>query len=490
MFCCRTTQPAPHLDGVHVVFGEVVSGQNVVLHVEQLPVDRMNRPLQDAKVVNCGELVLKPKSKPKKVEPSSDEAESSADSDGSSQRGESDEGKSKKKKKKKEKKSKKKNKQQKEEELSDGQITDDEGEIHPLVTVTKISADEIPEDPKSYLYRHDPRNKGDGKKNSNVREELSHRRDKRSHKWAPFRGYTRSGKKIKGRGILRYRTPSRSRSRSYTPPHWKQEQSRTISLTEFQKREEEKKKREEARKKRHEEHPDGAENEDVKEELKSDKKKEKTADRYGKENWGLDSRGDGPRGEVKGGERNQHGRRERQQEGRSRSDRHARSERAKPQSGRESEGGRKDKEKHRDDDGPKKPGDHPRNKPDGDHPKSKPNDDHPRNKSGDRRQRRGDGDGSRRRSRERRGRERSDDRRRHSPSSKRRSDVVKKDDKAKRPTANDVVRSKWDNDTKGSDAGRNDRRKPNKRRQSSSTSSSDSSDSSSDSDKDKKRRKK
>uniref|UniRef100_A0A0K8T3D3 PPIase cyclophilin-type domain-containing protein n=1 Tax=Lygus hesperus TaxID=30085 RepID=A0A0K8T3D3_LYGHE len=105
MFCCRTTQPAPHLDGVHVVFGEVVSGQNVVLHVEQLPVDRMNRPLQDAKVVNCGELVLKPKSKPKKVEPSSDEAESSADSDGSSQRGESDEGKSKKKKKKKDKKS-------------------------------------------------------------------------------------------------------------------------------------------------------------------------------------------------------------------------------------------------------------------------------------------------------------------------------------------------------------------------------------------------
>uniref|UniRef100_A0A0K8SER1 Peptidyl-prolyl cis-trans isomerase n=1 Tax=Lygus hesperus TaxID=30085 RepID=A0A0K8SER1_LYGHE len=100
-----TTQPAPHLDGVHVVFGEVVSGQNVVLHVEQLPVDRMNRPLQDAKVVNCGELVLKPKSKPKKVEPSSDEAESSADSDGSSQRGESDEGKSKKKKKKKDKKS-------------------------------------------------------------------------------------------------------------------------------------------------------------------------------------------------------------------------------------------------------------------------------------------------------------------------------------------------------------------------------------------------
>lgn len=48
---------------VHVVFGEVVSGQEIITHIEGLPVDRMSRPLQDAKVVNCGELVLKIKSK-------------------------------------------------------------------------------------------------------------------------------------------------------------------------------------------------------------------------------------------------------------------------------------------------------------------------------------------------------------------------------------------------------------------------------------------
>lgn len=46
-----------------MVFGEVVSGQEIVTHIEGLPVDRMSRPLQDAKVVNCGELVLKVKSK-------------------------------------------------------------------------------------------------------------------------------------------------------------------------------------------------------------------------------------------------------------------------------------------------------------------------------------------------------------------------------------------------------------------------------------------
>lgn len=48
---------------VHVVFGEVVSGQEIITHIEGLPVDRMSRPLQDAKVVNCGELVLKIKNK-------------------------------------------------------------------------------------------------------------------------------------------------------------------------------------------------------------------------------------------------------------------------------------------------------------------------------------------------------------------------------------------------------------------------------------------
>ncbi|KAJ9593413.1 hypothetical protein L9F63_015039, partial [Diploptera punctata] len=62
-----TTQPAPHLDGVHVVFGHVLSGQEVVSHIEGLPVDRMCRPLQDAKVTNCGELVPKMKNRDKKV---------------------------------------------------------------------------------------------------------------------------------------------------------------------------------------------------------------------------------------------------------------------------------------------------------------------------------------------------------------------------------------------------------------------------------------
>lgn len=57
---------------------------------------------------------------------------------------------------------------------------------------------------------------------------------------------------VKGRGTFRYRTPSRSRSRSQTPPHWRAELGRTISYTEFEKRETEKRKRDEELKRREE----------------------------------------------------------------------------------------------------------------------------------------------------------------------------------------------------------------------------------------------
>lgn len=50
---------------IHVVFGRVLSGQPVVMQIEELGVDKNSRPLQDAKVVKCGELVLKAKIKRK-----------------------------------------------------------------------------------------------------------------------------------------------------------------------------------------------------------------------------------------------------------------------------------------------------------------------------------------------------------------------------------------------------------------------------------------
>lgn len=50
------------LFSVHVVFGQVISGQDLVRQLEDLPVDRNSRPLQDAVITNCGELVKQVKS--------------------------------------------------------------------------------------------------------------------------------------------------------------------------------------------------------------------------------------------------------------------------------------------------------------------------------------------------------------------------------------------------------------------------------------------
>lgn len=234
-----TTQPAPHLDNVHVVFGAVVSGQEVVSHVENLPVDRMSRPLQDAKVVNCGELVLKTKSKGKKRE-KKESTMSDSDSDSHVKT----------RKKKKAKKSRKKSEEG--EILDSNEEPEEDGEKHPLVSVTKIDPDEIPEVPANkFLYRAGPTN------NANQKEFRQHYGRER------VRSNRKTGRVFKGRGIFRYHTPSRSRSRSNTPPHWKQAQNRTISLHEFQqiekermKKEEDQQSRETDRKRKFEEYPD------------------------------------------------------------------------------------------------------------------------------------------------------------------------------------------------------------------------------------------
>ncbi|EPR59296.1 peptidyl-prolyl cis-trans isomerase [Toxoplasma gondii GAB2-2007-GAL-DOM2] len=52
-----TFGPAPHLDGKHVVFGEVVEGQDVLDEVEDVETDKSNdRPKQDVQIVDCGEV--------------------------------------------------------------------------------------------------------------------------------------------------------------------------------------------------------------------------------------------------------------------------------------------------------------------------------------------------------------------------------------------------------------------------------------------------
>ncbi|VEN40775.1 unnamed protein product [Callosobruchus maculatus] len=256
-----TTQPAPHLDNVHVVFGRLVSGTDVVQQIEMLPVDANSRPLQDVKIVKCGELVRQVKAKKEKKKKEEGEKES-------------DDDKKQKKKKKDKKDEKKKSKKQKNKENESDSEGLEQGEIpepHPLVTLTNINPDEIPEIPSNkFLMRGrqadvDKKNKKDSGKNREKERNRDRDREKERDRERD-RGYqnrgnrewgsgfnrrkpvtTKSGRIIKGRGKFRFRTPSRSRSRSrsITPIHWRKEEARVIKLSEFEKLESERKKLEE-----------------------------------------------------------------------------------------------------------------------------------------------------------------------------------------------------------------------------------------------------
>ncbi|KAF2399640.1 hypothetical protein EJ06DRAFT_511827 [Trichodelitschia bisporula] len=51
-----TTVKTPHLDGKHVVFGEVINGKSVVRNMEALPTASGDKPFRDVVIADCGEL--------------------------------------------------------------------------------------------------------------------------------------------------------------------------------------------------------------------------------------------------------------------------------------------------------------------------------------------------------------------------------------------------------------------------------------------------
>ena len=116
-----TTAPAQHLDGLHVIFGQVVQGKEVVKAIEDLDTDRKDRPLQDARIVNCGELIRKIKKK-RDVSSSASVEESSSPSSSESVSSEDEKKKKKKKKDKKKKKKSKKNKKKDSEQPEEGEL--------------------------------------------------------------------------------------------------------------------------------------------------------------------------------------------------------------------------------------------------------------------------------------------------------------------------------------------------------------------------------
>ncbi|XP_040208150.1 NK-tumor recognition protein isoform X2 [Rana temporaria] len=244
-----TTKAAPHLDGVHVVFGLVISGFEVIEKIESQKTDAASRPYADVRIVDCGLVGSKStKDVPEKVKQAtsaSEESDSSTKSSSSSSSSESSSSDSeeeaeknrrrKRKRKTKVKHSKKRRKENRQEVKEDHPPnqhsthseqtnTVDDKEAGAKREKLVVRPEEIPPVPENrFLLRRDA---------PNAKAEPE---PKPSPALPDNSSVTKSGRKIKGRGTIRYHTPPRSRSRSEsdddgesseTPPHWKEEMQR------------------------------------------------------------------------------------------------------------------------------------------------------------------------------------------------------------------------------------------------------------------------
>ncbi|NXI44734.1 NKTR protein, partial [Galbula dea] len=246
-----TTKPAPHLDGVHVVFGLVISGFEVIEQIENLKTDTASRPYADVRVIDCGVLGTKPakdalEKKKKKVcsdSEASDSSSSASSSSETSSESEDETERSRRRKRKRRAKPKQSRKRRKEERkkeeprgkrasnqrgLSDkSDITDKAVDVSTKRDKPVVRPEEIPPVPENrFLLRRDV-------------PVVSVEPEPKLLDATPVPAdqkpsVSKSGRKIKGRGTIRYHTPPRSRScsesddeeSSETPPHWKEEMQR------------------------------------------------------------------------------------------------------------------------------------------------------------------------------------------------------------------------------------------------------------------------
>lgn len=208
-----TTEEVPHLDGKHCVFGEVIKGIEVVKKIENLETGEGDKPVQKVQVVHCGEMIRKgdtaPAGQAAHVQP----------------------------------------------EVSGTMMADEPRTNNWLMRRSKSPERDDQKDKKKDKKgrerkspdrhrRHGSRDRFGRERRSRSR---SHSRDRNRHRGHDERRDERreerrpvvtskDGVKVRGRGKLTFLG---TRARSTTPPHWKKEESKKLTLEEHQKRQEE-----------------------------------------------------------------------------------------------------------------------------------------------------------------------------------------------------------------------------------------------------------
>ncbi|KAI1242538.1 hypothetical protein IHE44_0000068 [Lamprotornis superbus] len=237
------------MKSVHVVFGLVISGFEVIEQIENLKTDTASRPYADVRVIDCGVLVTSSAKdaleKKKKVCSDSEASESSSSASSSSEsssESEAENERSRRRKRKRRAKTKQSRKRRKEERkkedprckrtssqrrLSDKSDVADKVDLSTKRDKPVVRPEEIPPVPENrFLLRRDVPvvNVEPEPKLLDAAPVLTDQKP----------SVSKSGRKIKGRGTIRYHTPPRSRScsesddeeSSETPPHWKEEMQR------------------------------------------------------------------------------------------------------------------------------------------------------------------------------------------------------------------------------------------------------------------------
>ncbi|CAO4367896.1 unnamed protein product [Caenorhabditis nigoni] len=205
-----TTQETPHLDGKHVVFGEVVKGIELVKRIENLEVDEDDKPLDKVQVVYSGEMVKKGGA----VDKMKDQMEET-----------------------------------KEKEPSGVKMDDEPKTNNWLMRRSRSPEDRKKRDSEDRRHRRRDNREKRRSRSRSRRSRSPQDRERRDRKRPTIT--TKDGVKIKGRGKVTFLG---NRNRSATPPHWRREESKKHTLDEHRKRQEELEDREKRRAQRDKEY--------------------------------------------------------------------------------------------------------------------------------------------------------------------------------------------------------------------------------------------